>query len=198
MDSDRKFIENRLRLVVNEQKSSVSGPMNLTFLGFHLCASHDGGVAVAISRRTKERIDSKIRELTPRNWGQSLDACFERLNGYLRDWIGYFRLCTEDRLTPLHKLDAHIRRRLRAIIIRQKKRPRHLYRHLIACDVPPRSAAHTAYQRTGVWRRSTSSGIHKAYSNAWFAARLMVLVDGWQALNPVERVFAKQKCLFDS
>lgn len=197
MDSVRRFIEHRLRLVVNEGKSSVSGPKDLTFLGFHLSASADGGVAIAISRRTKERIDSKIRELTPRTWGQSLDACFGRINGYLRGWIGYFRLCTRDRLTPLHKIDAHIRRRLRAIIIRQKKRPRHLYRHLIARDVSPRAAAQTAYQRTGIWRRSISAGIHKAYPNAWFTARMMVLTDQWHALNPVERVSVKQQRLFD-
>lgn len=197
MNSVRKFIQSRLRLVVNEDKSSVSGPMDLTFLGFHLSESEDGGVAIAISRGTKERIDSRIRELTPRAWGQSLAVCFERLNGYLRGWIGYFRLCTEDRLTPLHKLDAHIRRRLRAIIIRQKKRPRHLFRHLIACDVSLRAAAHTAYQRTGIWRRSISPGIHKAYPNAWFATRLVVLTDRWHVLNPSERVSVKQQRLFD-
>lgn len=197
MNSIRKFIESRLRLVVNEEKSSVSGPMDLTFLGFHLSKSEDGGIAVAISQRTRVRMDSRIRELTPRTWGQPLNACFERLNGYLRGWVGYFRLCTEDRLTPLHKFDAHIRRRLRAIIIRQKKRPRHLYRHLLACDVSPRSAAHTAYQRTGVWRRSVSSGIHKAYSNAWFAARLTVLSDQWYVLNPQQRVSARQQQLFE-
>jgi RNA-directed DNA polymerase len=198
MNSIRKFIEGRLRLVVNEDKSSVSGPLDLTFLGFHLSRSEDGGIAVAISQRTKERMDSRIRELTPRTWGQSLNTCFERLNGYLRGWVGYFRLCTEDRLTMLHKFDAHIRRRLRAIIIRQKKRPRHLYRHLIACEVSPKAAAHTAYQRTGVWRRSVSSGIHKAYSNAWFAARLTVLTDQWSVLSLKERVFVKQQPLFDS
>lgn len=198
MNSVRKFIERRLRLVVNEDKSSVSGPMDLTFLGFHLSKSEDGSVAVAISGRTKERMDARIRELTRRTWGQSLDACFGGLNRYLRGWIGYFRLCTEDRLTSLHKFDAHIRRRVRAIIIRQKKRSRHLYRHLLARDVSPRSAAHTAYQRTGVWRRSVSSGIHQAYSNAWFATRLTVLTDQWYVLNPAERVSVKQQRLFDS
>ena len=198
MNSIRKFIERRLRLMVNEDKSSVSGPIDLTFLGFHLSKSEDGSVAVAISERTKERMDARIHELTPRTWGRSLNACFGDLNRYLRGWIGYFRLCTEDQLRPLHKSDAHIRRRLRAIIIRQKKRPQHLYRHLIACDVPPRSAAHTAYQRTGVWRRSVSSGIHKAYPNAWFATQLIMLTNQWHAPNPTERVSVKQQRLFDT
>ena len=127
MDTLRGFIEGRLRLLVNDDKSSVTGPTNLIFLGFHLSAGEGGSIAASISRRTKERMDVRIRELTPRNWGQSLSTCFAELDCYLRGWLGYFRLCTEDRLTPLHKFDAHIRRRIRAIIIRQKKRPRHLY-----------------------------------------------------------------------
>jgi RNA-directed DNA polymerase len=183
--------------LVNEDKSSVTGPNELTFLGFHLSKSEDGSIAASISRRTKERMDIRIRELTPRNWGQSLSACFEGLNRYLRGWMGYFRLCTEDRLTPLHKFDAHIRRRIRAIIIRQKKRPRHLYRHLLAREASPKAAAQAAYQRTGVWRRSISAGIHKAYPNAWFAAQLLSLKDQWYVLNPKERVSAKQQRLFE-
>jgi group II intron reverse transcriptase/maturase len=197
MESIRRFIEGRLRLVVNDDKSSVTGPTDLIFLGFHLSKSEGGSIAASISRRTKERMDVRIRELTPRNWGQSLSTCFEELNRYLRGWLGYFRLCTEDRLTPLHKFDAHIRRRIRAIIIRQKKRPRHLYRHLLAREVSPKAAAQAAYQRTDVWRRSISAGIHKAYPNAWFATRLLSLKDHWYALNPQERVSAKQQQLFE-
>jgi group II intron reverse transcriptase/maturase len=197
MDTLRRFIEGRLRLLVNDDKSSVTGPTNLIFLGFHLSAGEGGSIAASISRRTKERMDVRIRELTPRNWGQSLSTCFAELDCYLRGWLGYFRLCTEDRLTPLHKFDAHIRRRIRAIIIRQKKRPRHLYRHLLAREVSPKAAAQAAYQRTGVWRRSISSGIHKAYPNAWFNGRLLSLKDHWYALNPPERVSAKQQRLFE-
>ena len=63
-------------------------------------------------------------------------TCIEKVNSYLRGWFGYFRLCTKEGITPLHKFDAHIRRRIRALIIRQKKRPRHLYRHLLARGVP--------------------------------------------------------------
>ena len=196
MDSVRRFIEGRLRLVVNEAKSSVTGPNDLTFLGFRLSKSEDGRVAVSISHRTKERMDRRIRELTPRTWGQSLSTCFTETNRYVRGWIGYFRLCTEDQLTPLHKFDAHIRRRIRAMIIRQKKRPRHLYRHLRACDVSVKAACQTAYPRTGIWRRSISTGIHQAYPNAWFAERLLSLKEQWHMLNP-QRVFVQQQRLFD-
>lgn len=198
MDSIRKFIERRLRLMVNEEKSSVSRPNDLTFLGFRLGKNPKGQVTVSISGRTKERMDLRIRELTPRMWGQSLPLCIENINRYLRGWVGYFRLCTEkEGLYSFGKFDAHIRRRLRALIIRQKKRARHLYRHLLSRDVPGHQAAKTAFQRRGIWRRSVSYGIHKAYPNAWFAVRLVSLVDRWRTLNPSERVSFKQQLLFE-
>lgn len=196
MESVRKFIERRLRLVVNDEKSSVSRPYDLTFLGFRLGMGHDGQIVVDISRRTKERLDDKIRELTPRTWGQSLDACLDDLNRYLQGWIGYFRLCTEEGLHHFGRTDAHIRRRVRAIIIRQKKRPRHLFRHLLSRGVPRGPAAKAAYARKGVWKRSASFGIHKAYPNAWFAERLVSLRDQWSAFNPPPGRVSTQLTLF--
>jgi RNA-directed DNA polymerase len=188
MNSLRRFIERRLRLVVNEDKSSVSGPNELSFLGFQLGMSVEGEVTVTISRRTKARMDQRIRELTPRVWGRSLSKCFEELNRYLQGWIGYFRLCTEEVLRPLNKFDAHIRRRVRAIIIRHKKRDRYLFRHLRSRGVSSRFAAKSAFRRVGTWRRSISNGMHRAYPNAWFAERLQTLVSHWHRLNPPRRV----------
>lgn len=197
MDSIRKFIERRLRLVVNEEKSSVSRPNDLTFLGFHLGKTPDGKVTVTPSKRTETRMDTRIRELTPRTWGQSVAACIEKVNSYLRGWFGYFRLCTEEGVVSFGTFDAHIRRRIRAVIVRQKKRPRHLYRHLLARGVPDGAAAKTAFQRRGIWHRSASYGIHKAYPNAWFADRLMSLKDEWQRLHPPEQASYQQRLLFE-
>ena len=197
MESIRKFIEGRLRLAVNEEKSSVSRPNDLTFLGFRLGKSSDGKVTIAPSTRTEERLESRIRELTPRTWGQSVADCIEKVNRYLRGWFGYFRLCTEAGIGSFGTFDAHIRRRIRAIIVRQKKRPRHLYRHLLARGVPGGLAAKTAFHRRGIWHRSASFGIHKAYSNAWFADRLVSLKDEWQRLHPPEQDSYQQRLLFE-
>jgi RNA-directed DNA polymerase len=197
MGSIRKFIEGRLRLVVNEEKSSVSRPNDLTFLGFHLGKSPTGKVTVTPSERTEARMDARIRELTPRKWGQSVAECIAKVNSYLRGWFGYFRLCTEEGLISFGTFDAHIRRRIRAVIVRQKKRPRHLYRHLLSRGVSNRMAAKTAFQRRGIWHRSASFGMHKAYPNAWFAARLMALKDEWQRLHPPGQVSYQQYMLFE-
>ncbi len=196
MQSVRRFIEGRLRLAVNETKSSVCQPYALTFLGFHLSKGSDGNVTITISTRTKKRMDIRIRELTPRTWGQSLVACFESVNRYLRGWIGYFRLCTEEGVYDLRKFDAHIRRRIRAIILRQKKRPRHIFRHLTRRGVPRKMASGTAYSRTGIWNRSNRPGIQRAYPNAWFAEWLLSLCAQWHALQPLSPRVSEQRMLF--
>ena len=197
MDSIRQFIERRLRLTVNIEKSSISRPNDLTMLGFHLGMTQNGKVIVAPSTRTGKRLAARIRELTPRMWGQSVAGCIDKVNRYLRGWLGYFRLCTQEGSGMFGRFDAHLRRRIRALIIRQKKRSRHLYRHLLARGVPGGLAAKTAFHRRGIWHRSASFGIHKAYPNAWFAERLMSLQNEWQRLHPPERVSYQQPLLFE-
>jgi group II intron reverse transcriptase/maturase len=88
MASVQRFIERKLRLVINEEKSSVSDPFDLTFLGFWLRKDSKGEVAILISERTAKRMSVRIRELTPRNWGGSFDSCVTRVNRYLNGWIG--------------------------------------------------------------------------------------------------------------
>lgn len=173
MASTTRFIERRLRLKVNADKSAVARPEEVHFLGFSLSRLANGKVEVDLSKRTRDRMAVKIRELTPRNLGRSIEACIERVDTYLRGWFGYFRIAT---CGPkrLHTFDAHIRRRLRAIIVRQKKRPRFLYRHLVECGVRPRTAARHVRSGHGPWRQSVGA-MNRAYPNAWFHRRLFCL-----------------------
>lgn len=174
-----RFIERRLRLTVNAEKSAVDLAPQRHFLGFRLGASRTGYVTIHLSKRTLARIDARIREMTRRNWGRSLADCLEQLDRYLRGWMGYFRLCTKHALRTLRNLSAHIRRRLRAIIVRQQKRPRYLFRHLLGRGVSRASAWKTAFSRRGIWWQSKSAGMNRAYPNAWFALRLPSLEDLW-------------------
>ncbi|MGA1220907.1 MAG: group II intron reverse transcriptase/maturase [Ilumatobacteraceae bacterium] len=192
MASVQRFIERSLRLVINEEKSSVSAPFDLTFLGFWLGRDNQGEVSIRISRRTADRLKVRIRELTPRSWGGSFDSCVLQVNRYLNGLIGYFRLCTGT--SSFDGMDARIRRRLRAILVRQKKRPRHLFRHLIRRGISHGMAWKSAYGIRGHWKRSASFGIHKAYGNAWFAERLVNLRNRWHDFHPVGAT--KQLTLF--
>jgi group II intron reverse transcriptase/maturase len=196
MNSIRTFLQRRLRLKVNEQKSSVASPEEVHFLGFRFCVTREGDIEVYISARTKDRLDTRIRELTPRSWGQSVTRCIARVNRYLEGWFAYFRLVTGQGADILWRTDAHIRRRIRAILLKQKKRSRHLYRHLVACGVSERAAAGTAFSRRGVWHRSNRPGMTQAYPNRWFHARLSSLWHGWLALT-VPTPASGQLFLFD-
>lgn len=198
LDSVRRFIEGRLRLKLNEQKSSVDLPGKLHFLGFRITRNRRGQAEVHVSTRSKTRMDTRIRELTPRTWGQSLSSCIEQLNRYLRGWVAYFRICTDKGAAMFKRFDAHIRRRLRAIIIRQKgRRSRFLYRHLLRRGVSPRAAARAAYCGRGCWYRSNHSGVTTAYRNVWFHERLVPLWAQWSELNSIGRVLWRQLKLFE-
>ena len=124
--------------------------------------------------------------------------CMARLTRYLRGWYGYFRLCTQRGARRFTRYDARVRRRLRAIIVRQKgRRPRFLYRHLRSCGVPHGSASKTAYGRRGTWHQSFTYGMHRAYGNAWFAERVTSLWERWQQEHhQPSRVSGRQLGLF--
>jgi group II intron reverse transcriptase/maturase len=193
----RRFIERRLRLRLNEEKTTVDRPGKLHFLGFRLTRNQEGQVEVHLSARTVQRLKCRIRELTPRTWGGSLKACLKQANQYLRGWLAHFRICTEKGARSFRPFDAHLRRRLRMIISRQKgRRPRYLYRHLRARGVSHGAAWPAAYCRRGPWNRSNRPGMTRAYPNAWFSERLISLWTEWHRLNPPARALGQQLELF--
>ncbi len=130
-------------------------------------------------------LPGKLLELTSRNAGRSLNKVIADVNTYLRGWMGFFRPCTQDVLRTLRYFDGHIRRRLRAIVIRQKKRPRYLFRHLVGLGISRAAAAATAFSRRGPWRQSRTYGMQRGYSLKRFAALgLESLVQLWEHHNP--------------
>ena len=183
MESTRRFIEQRLRLQINEKKSSVSYPGQIHFLGFRFCRLRDGSIHVYMSNRSHERIMQKIRELTPRTWGDSLENCIKQINRYLTGWEAYFDLCSHPAASRWPHYDAHVRRRLRTIVVKQRKRPRFLFRHLKKRGTSKESAAMTAFSRKGIWAKGDMRGIHRAYPNVWFAERLVSVWELWKLHN---------------
>jgi RNA-directed DNA polymerase len=97
--------------------------------------------------------------------------------------MAYFRLCTPDALKGLGVIDAHIRRRIRAIIVRQKKRSRFLLRHLKAKGVSPKAAAGCAYCGKGAWVKSNRPAMTRAYPPSWFTERMATLTVLWTEIN---------------
>lgn len=198
MASLTRFIERRLRLKVNQSKSAVARPEERHFVGFRLRREPtDGQVEVLLSKRSKERIDSKIRELTPRNWGGSLRACILRMNRYLVGWVGFFGICTAEEEMTFSNLDAHIRRRLRAIQLRHWKRKSTIARRLIQLGVRSSTAWRRVYAgRKSPWALSHDLAIDRGLRNAYFAERgLVSVLERWWTRQPVAPVQEAQLCL---
>ena len=185
MGSICKFLETRMRLKVNAEKSAVRTPGEGHFLGFCFrCArGRDDAVVVSLSRKAAKRLGETIRTMTPGNWGRSLQACMDELSRHLNGWMAHYRLCTPEGAEEFKRFDAHIRRRLRAIIVRQKKRPRFLYRHLLRRGASRKAASSAAYCGRGAWNRSNRPGMTRAYPPSWFKGRLASLTRRWKELN---------------
>lgn len=172
-----RFIEGRLRLKVNVAKSAVARPSQRHFVGFTL--QRKKHVAVKLSQRSRDRIDERIRELTPRNWGGKLEMCIKRLNQYLKGWVGFFGLsCTKDVVQNLQVLDGHIRRRLRALLLRQWKRKRSIARRLIRLGVSKATAWGTVYNgHRSLWSLSHTPAVERALGIEYFRERGLVSIE---------------------
>ena len=199
LESISRFLERRLRLKVNETKSSVSRPERRHFLGFRLRVDpQDEEVEVLLSERSVNRIKEKIRELTPRNWGKSLDECIRRINNYLQGWMGFFRIVTDEERRSLGVFDAHIRRRLRAIKLKQWKRKRTIAKNLIKLGVGVKSAWRQLYKaKRRLWDLSHCPAVDKGLRNAYFAeCGLKSLKEMWdQAHKQAQTIVPRQLLL---
>ena len=174
------FIEGRLRLKVNQAKSAVARPEDRHFLGFRLRVDpQTGTVEVLLSERTKRNAMERVRQLTPRNWGGTLMSCIARINAWLRGWHQFFGIVSASETQAMRKLDAHIRRRLRAILLRHWKRKRTIARNLVKLGVPRRSAWRQVYQgHRSWWALSHTPAVDHGLNRAFFTGRgLVALVE---------------------
>jgi RNA-directed DNA polymerase len=186
MDSLTEFIQRRLRLKVNEAKSAVARPEDRHFLGFRLRVDpHTGTVEVLLSERTKRNAMQRVRELTPRTWGSTLLSCIARINAWLRGWYGFFGIVSAAEMQALRKIDAHLRRRLRAIQLRHWKRKRTIARNLIKLGVKRDSVWRQIYAgRKSWWALSHTHAVDQGLRNAYFAKRgLIFLVEVHRQAN---------------
>jgi RNA-directed DNA polymerase len=158
------FITRRLKLKVNEQKSAVARPADRKFLGFSLTRAHEPKRRIAV--KALVRFKRKVRELTGRKRGISIEQMTKELSSYLRGWKGYFGFCE----TPsvLERLDQWIRQRLRSVIWKQWKRGRIRFAKLHQRGVSRDLAAQTAGSSHGPWRIANSPAMKYAFPNAYF------------------------------
>ena len=148
------FITRRLKLKVNEQKSAVARPAERKFLGFSISNAREPKRRIAA--KAMMRFRRKVRELTSRTRGISVERMTKELADYLRGWKGYFGFCE----TPsvFKELDQWIRRRLRSMIWKQWKRGRVRFNKLCERGVGKHLAAQTAGNPPNRRMRTRMSG----------------------------------------
>lgn len=161
MASVSKFIENRLKLKVNEEKSQVAPSRQVKFLGMTVIEG-----TLAISQASLNRAMAKVKQLTPRGAHERLEKTIERINLWYQGWVGYYSMTQYP--AQLAKIEAHIRRRLRARLVDQQKSQRNLFNKLQKRGVPRKAAAKAVYSNDKRWVLSNKFAITKAYPNRWF------------------------------
>lgn len=175
MASVTSFLQRRLRLKVNAAKSAVACPETRHFLGYRLQPRKGESAEVLLSERSDKRLRERIRELTPRSRGRSLGETIDGINAYLDGWFGHFRVCTGGVERVLQGADAHIRRRLRAFILKHWKTKRTTARRLIRLDVRPKTAWRSVYRgHQSLWALSHNPAVDRGLRNAYFAERGLV------------------------
>jgi len=164
MESITQFITQKLKLKVNEAKSAVARPQERKFLGFSFTAGPE--VKRVIAPKALDRFKRRIREITRRAKGVSIEKTMEELAPYMRGWRTYFGFCE----TPivLKYLTRWVRLRLRAALWRQWKTARRRRAALIALGVPPQLARTTAGSGHGPWYLARSKALSIGLSNAYF------------------------------
>lgn len=149
---------------MNEAKSAVARPQERKFLGFSFTKGPE--VKRAIAPKALERFKERVREITRRAKGVSIEATMAELVPYLRGWRGYFGFC--ETLEVLLGLIRWVRLRLRAALWRQLKTPRRRRAALLELGVHSRLATNTAGSGLGPWYLARAKALSVGLSNAYF------------------------------
>ena len=154
----------KLHLKINESKSAVAGAFGRKFLGCELWAQK-GEVKRAVSRKALKAFRQRIRQLTRRSGGRSINEVIEKLRPYVRGWKAYFGLAQ----TPsvLLELDKWMRHRLRAIHLKHWRRGTTIYRELLKLGAKPKVALLVA-RNSRCWWRNSRIALNNVLTIAYF------------------------------
>lgn len=177
MSSVTQYLETKLKLKINMEKSQVVKANKCKFLGFTF--SHG---RIKWHAKTLQKFKQEVRRLTNRNWGVSMKYQLYKLSHYLRGWINYFGIANA--YQQCVDLDHWIRRRVRMCYWRQWRKPRTKVRNLIKRGVAIKAAVACGTTSKGPWRSSKTPGIQQALSKEYLKQEgLYSLRKGWIAVH---------------
>lgn len=164
MEGITRFLTTKLKLKVNQAKSAVARPRDRKFLGFSFTSGKRARRRIA--PKAILRFKERIRELTCRTRGISMEQRAKELSTYLRGWRGYFGFCQTPSI--LDALDTWLRRRLRSVLWTQWKHGSKRFAELRTRGIGHDLAAQTAGSPHGPWRIANSPALNFALPNAYF------------------------------
>ena len=177
LKSVTQFVNRQLKLKVNEQKSQVVPIKQSKFLGFAF-----NGQWLKWHPKTINKFKRRIRELTGRSWGVSMQYHLKQLNQYLCGWINYFGIANQFQLCV--ELDGWIRRRIRQCFWKTWRKPRTKVTHLLKLGVNKSLALQCGSSSKSYWHSSKTEGINKGLSNHFLRdLGLISLKQKWVAIH---------------
>lgn len=177
MGSIRRYLETKLKLKVNEEKSQVVKSTQLEFLGFAFRGSR-----IVWSPKALHVFKYRIRKLTGRSWGVSMKWRLFKLAQYMRGWMGYFGISKTYKL--IRQMDHWIRRRIRCCYWKQWKTIRNRTRNLLKLGVNRRNAILHGISGNGCWHMSKTPTVNEALSNQWLSEQgLLSLTKLWITIH---------------
>ena len=178
MVSVSDFIERRMHLKVNREKSGVRRSYEVTFLGYSLLY----GGKLGLSKTSEQRLKEKIKQITRRNRGISFVEMLKELQLVLQGWLQYYRYAMMKQ--KLQKIEGWLRRRLKCFRLKQCKRAIGIVRLLRSLGVEKTLCWRTALSGKGWWRKSNSPATNIEMSNQWFAEQgFYSLTDNYEKLH---------------
>ena len=173
MENITKFIEKKLGLKVNVEKSKVARPNQIKYLGYGFYYTKTGIIKTKPHLKSIQKFKRKLKQITKRNYSISLNERIVKLNQVIRGWINYFRIA--DMKEQIKNITSHLNRRIRCIIWKQWKTCNHRYKCLLKLEISKEKAKRTAYSRASYWHNSKSIVLHVAISNKRIKQKGLVL-----------------------
>jgi len=171
------LLEKRLKLKVNLAKSDIRKYSELNYLGYTLLRSGE----LTISAQTEKRLRRKLKSITSRSRGVSLEQIISELNSVLRGWINYFRYAKMK--GKVQKIEAMLRRRLRCYRLKQCKRAKTMLRFFRNQGLPKWRAMFLAGSRKGWMKKSLSPQACESMNNKWFQQKGLLQISEYYRLN---------------
>jgi RNA-directed DNA polymerase len=164
--SVHRYLTRKLQLVVNLEKSRIVTTEELEYLGFRFVGSQ---ATINVSQKSIHRFRHRIREITGRSRGISMDHRLQELARYVRGWMGYFALASQLKLFA--SLEQWTRRRIRCCYWKRWRHVRTRIRELIAMHVPRRQAIRHGKSRKGPWHMAKTIASGVGMTNDWLASQ---------------------------